>query len=947
MKTSLGECCREYNIRTTNRGMIAGQNLDVNVVCGVLHSLGILVPDNNSSDPTSFYDTPSSSGANGGTSSSAVNHMKTSLAIHRLRSQYFHSSPSFFSNPTSSAPPTTAVINLSAEEVLAKELVLVGHHPSLQGFLRSFESKYKSQLIKYYEEIRSTTRQLASSSSAGATTSQPGASDTHPPPSAPSPSASAASILMGGGGSGKIFLPDQSNAKLISYPNLPPLPSSILSATSSSTSALKPSYPHPPLIAPSSTTLTSGGALGTQPALAVVAPVVAQAVGAPVKAHQPIHRRSNNQRYWKISSNISLVIPSIWQPSITAAATASSAGNQRPGNLLQEYMKVIYEEQVAQEQEEMILRKLAGQLSIPLSTSRYRHGTSYLLASSSSSHPPAITAAVTASAQPLTRTTGGPTTTGGPDPSEISIRTGHQYTGFQLREKVKPYLHHHHHKLLHSQSQKRSSLYNKSSPFLLSSASSTGGASSSSASRSHHHQSFSFPKEGTKNLPLNLYSDPYLSSSKASTNRTDMLLTGSLYASTAPMMNSASSSSTPGGNLSPMFHHYDATMIRPDLVIRTAEIPWHMIANEFMVQEDQVETTAACMSSHHSSTSLFMPAAAVIGSNSKSIAKQKSITASASRNNSLNTTTSSKNSQSNGKKSSSAAAESSEHSSSFDSSSNGNHHYVIRQQADVLAPAYHSIEDDESMEEDENEVEDISDEAMIYRHDRVLQRMRDNYLLLQRLRLELRHGILFDAAGRVKPGITVPPVLLHRHNLTMTNSSDNAAIDDGNQASQDSNGHHHHLNSNNKKRSLLKSRSTSISSVTSSMDGYDVNGSNGGQFYPRKRGRPSKQAKLYYHQAAYTVSSALLPSSNDLPATAAAIALTVAAEITTEAGDGSGGEIADEVMVNGMKSSHHSNGVVIDMENGIEYHHLHDEEENHSSGDTSHEQHHPEDKLSL
>jgi hypothetical protein len=46
-----------------------------------------------------------------------------------------------------------------------------------------------------------------------------------------------------------------------------------------------------------------------------------------------------------------------------------------------------------------------------------------------------------------------------------------------------------------------------------------------------------------------------------------------------------------------------------------------------------------------------------------------------------------------------------------------------------------------------NELEELEDERIELRHEKVLQSMRNNWTQLQKLRLELKHGILFDSNG--------------------------------------------------------------------------------------------------------------------------------------------------------------------------------------------------------
>jgi len=334
-----------------------------------------------------------------------------------------------------------------------------------------------------------------------------------------------------------------------------------------------------------------------------------------------VKRRSSNQRAWKLDKSI---INSIMS---------------NPEESLQNWTKACYEESLALEQEESLMRRIAAQCGIAIPEAPFRLGTRYLNPQEADQHH------VDLDYESKSNNVG-----------PKSFREGAVYTAAMLMERAK--------KNRKGKKISRMSL----------NGSLDGGFDENLAQRIPKKSDLMrFP------APLHLRQD-YYTELKHETE-------GSLYAS-----------------LNKELVH-TANIVMPDLVIRTMEIPWKLVAKEFAsIDNDSFESMVPIAQSPRNSDRMTA-------------------------NRVLN------------------------HRSSTDSYFNENSS-IFKKASEVYAPSFKltqplELSEDANNNNDNDSEEDISDEAMLERHENVLKNMRDQWAMIKKLKKELKEintpGVRIDS----------------------------------------------------------------------------------------------------------------------------------------------------------------------------------------------------------
>lgn len=485
-------------------------------------------------------------------------------------------------------------------------------------------------------------------------------------------------------------------------------------------------------------------------------------------------KRVANQRYWRLNDHMPNATQQLSWTNLFDIPTTTTTSNHAindsipssKGSIFNDWMNVCYDEQYLLEQEETLLKNIAKQLDMSISQKPYRIGTNYLLHSSfknrmdtihdtsvhshsskshsmNNNHHTVNTTNSIASAENNAMPS---------SPSIGSLRGGFVFTAASLRDKIK-----------HQKKRKLSISFHSTST------NSQNGLNSSATDNQPLKRRYSvssasgiYPKESNKSLGFHgIFNNSH-----------------NIHSRYVPTM-----------YLNPIENHIkhdpSAAIIMTDIAIRTTEIPWQSIVNEFIIQDEQLLSSQTSTATTTLAAATTASSASLTGNGSKksqplaTCPTKSSIESTVSESSASMRTRNTKNS--------SSVIIKTEESNSKDmklgsntniSDMNDDKLYrsdgIIRQNSaimkhqDVLAPSYREVIADDILENDHDaeEVlnmkpkaasdaveanEDISDEAVLRRHNAVLQRMRDNWTMLQRLRLELKHGVKFDANGRIIP----------------------------------------------------------------------------------------------------------------------------------------------------------------------------------------------------
>ena len=635
LKAILIDTCRILGIRSTNRGTISGLGIDISTVCAVLYCLGVTEPTTVTAPMSERQSTSISS------TSSSCNQIPTTACgilgqFRNMVSPLVSNDSSSSSSSGTAAAGTAAVAKATSQAqraraavealssfddhnaVLQAEVDLLGSEKGEKGetqnqnsgqnpkdsgpktgalVVKNLVERWRRLLGRYYVEIRQNglrvcaakefeERKNASKLSQSQGVATATTATTAVAPGSATAAGSTAPVGVGaGGGVG----PEKGQATGTAQPK---------ASGTSGTSAAAPVMPVAQAeVAASSaphcyatqgyeeTGLALGGAeTGT-------ASSSSSPRGDPLSlshAKKVNAKRPLAQKAWRLTADGLCAEAGVSNSSDFNTAPSSSSNSKTdqsntntqlekhlsaPQDMMSEWMNVCYEEAAALELEELVLRRLAGQCNQPLEQSHYRHGTRFLL-------------------DGLKLTADGLVVSHAPGGAEQSFREGTLFTGMSLWSKARrrfkrnrqamglsgrggggnmPLGHPHHQNgsMEHfNYDQQAVHLFNMKR---AEQERSGNNSSKNKGSRGGHAVAWNDPNHAYTNGP---YVNPRYSL-PIGWNRTDHIF------------GMADSMQLPEGTLFANFNQTQyppmGTTVLPDLLIKTSEVPWSMVAKEFML----------------------------------------------------------------------------------------------------------------------------------------------------------------------------------------------------------------------------------------------------------------------------------------------------------------------------------------------------------------------------